>query len=96
MKNAALIFQKLEKIFMLFTNNEEWRFKFKKEEKFKKNKDEQIFIFWWKEAIKDTKKIEEYKNKIVFKIRFITINEWLNEIDNYLRLTQKNIGAVTV
>ena len=96
MKNAALIFQKLEKIFMLFTNNEEWRFKFKKDEKFKKNKDEQIFIFWWKEAIKDTKKIEEYKNKIVFKIRFITINEWLNEIDNYLRLTQKNIGAVTV
>ena len=95
MKIAALIFQKLEKVFMIFTNNEEWRFKLKKDEKFKKNNEDQICLFWWKEKIKDNKKIEEYKNKIVIKIRFITINEWLNEIDNYLWLTQKNIGAIT-
>ena len=45
MKIAALIFQKLEKIFMIFTNNEEWRFKLKKDEKFKNIKTNKFFYF---------------------------------------------------
>ncbi len=59
-----LIFQKLEKIFMIYINNEEWRFKLKKDSKFTKNNEEQICLFRWKGKIKDIKKIEELKIKL--------------------------------
>ena len=49
---------------MIYINNEEWRFKLKKDAKFKKNNEEQIFLFRWKGKIKDIKKIEELKIKL--------------------------------
>ena len=49
---------------MIYINNEEWRFKLKKDSKFKKNNEEQICLFRWKGKIKDIKKIEELKIKL--------------------------------
>lgn len=91
MKLAALAFARLEKIFIIITGGEEWRFEIKEDKNFKRNEQPQKCLFWWKTKNKN----KDYKDKIVVIIRNIEINEWKNEIDNYLWLTQKNIAAIT-
>ena len=91
MKLAALAFGRLEKIFIIITGGEEWRFEIKEDRNFKRGDQPQKCLFWWKAKCKNN----DYKDKIVVIIRNIEIDEWKNEIDNYLWLTQKNIGAIT-
>ena len=91
MKLAALAFGRLEKIFIIITGGEEWRFEIKEDRNFKRGDQPQKCLFWWKAKCKNN----DYKDKIVVIIRNIEIDEWQNEIDNYLWLTQKNIGAIT-
>ena len=91
MKLAALAFNRLGKIFIIITGGEEWRFEIKEDNNFKRNGKAQKCLFWWKAKNKN----KDYKDKIVVIIRGIELDEWKNEIDNYLWLTQKNIGAIT-
>ena len=91
MKLAALSFGRLNKIFIIITGGEEWRFEIKEDKNFTRNGQPQKCLFWWKAKTKN----KDYKDKIVVIIRNIELDEWKNEIDNYLWLTQKNIGAIT-
>lgn len=91
MKLAALAFNRLSKIFIIITGGEEWRFEIKEDINFTRKNNPQKCLFWWKNTIKN----KDYEGKIVVIIRNIELDEWKNEIDNYLWLTQKNIGAIT-
>ena len=91
MKLAALAFGRLGKIFIIITGGEEWRFEIKEDKNFKRKDQPQKCLFFWKAKNKNN----DYKNKIVVIMRNIELEEWTNEIDNYLWLTQKNIGAIT-
>ena len=91
MKLAALSFGRLGKIFIIITGGEEWRFEIREDKNFTRNGEPQKCLFWWKTKCKN----KEYKDKIVVLMRNIELDEWENEIDNYLWLTQKNIGAIT-
>ena len=91
MKLAALAFNRLGKIFIIITGGEEWRFEIKEDTNFTRKGNPQKCLFWWKNKNKN----QNYKDKIVVIIRNIELDEWKNEIDNYLWLTQKNIGAIT-
>ena len=91
MKLAALAFGRNKKIFIIITGGEEWRFEIKEAKNFTRNGQPQKCLFWWKAKCKNN----DYKDKIVVIIRNIELDEWKNEIDNYLWLTQKNIGAIT-
>ena len=91
MKLAALAFCRLGKIFIIITGGEEWRFEIKEDKNFTRNGQVQKCLFWWKAKSKN----KDYKDKIVVIIRNIELDEWKNEIDNYLWLTQENIGAIT-
>lgn len=91
MKLAALAFCRLGKIFIIVTGGEEWRFDIKEDKNFTRNRQIQKCLFWWKANNSE----EEYKNKIVVIIRNIEMDEWKNEIDNYLYLTKKKKGEIT-
>ena len=91
MKLAALAFGRLGKIFIIITGGEEWRFEIKEDKNFTRKEKPQKCLFFWKAKCKNN----DYKNKIVVIMRNIELEEWTNEIDNYLWLTQKNIGAIT-
>ena len=91
MKLAALAFARLQKTFIIITGGEEWRFKIEEDNKFKRKDQPQKCLFWWK--INNNNK--DYEGKIVVLIRNIEFDEWKNEIDNYLWLTQQKIGAIT-
>ena len=85
MKLAALALIRNKKIFKIITNGEEWKFEIKADKRFIKDREEQKCLFWSSEKCYS----ETYKNKITVVIREITLDEWKNEIDNYLWLTQK-------
>ena len=85
MKLAALALIRNKKIFKIITNGEEWKFEIKADKRFIKDGEEQECLFWSSEKCFS----ETYKNKITVVIREITLDEWKNEIDNYLWLTQK-------
>lgn len=91
MKLAALSFCRANKIFIIITRGEEWRFEIREDKNFTRNGQPQKCLFWWKVKCKN----EQYKDKIVVIIRNIELDEWTCEIDNYLWLTHKNIGAIT-
>ena len=91
MKLAALAFNRLGKVFIIITGGEEWRFEIKEDNNFTRKDSPQKCLFWWKNKNKNN----DYKNKIVVIMRNIEFDEWKNEIDNYLWLTQKNTGAIT-
>ena len=90
MKLAALAFCRLKKIFIVVTGGQEWRFKIKEDENFKRGNEKQKCLFWWKAKNNE----EKYNNKIYVIIKNIKLNEWKNEIDNYLYLTSKNKFAI--
>ena len=80
MKLAALSFCRLGKIFIVVTGGKEWRFKIKEDENFQRGNENQKCLFWWKAENNE----ENYEKKIYVIIRNIELNEWKNELDNYL------------
>ena len=92
MKLAALAFCRLKKIFIVVTGGQEWRFKIKEDENFKRGNEKQKCLFWWKAENNE----EIYNNKIYVIIKKIELNEWKNEIDNYLYLTSKKKFAIDI
>ena len=80
MKLAAQAFGRLGKIFISITGGEEWRFEIKGDKNFKIKDQLQKCLFFWKAKNKNN----DYKNKIVVIMRNIELEEWTNEIDNYL------------
>ena len=86
MKLAALALLRNSKIFKIITKGEEWKFEIKEDARFMKDNEKQKCLFWSSEPCKS----ENYKDKVTAIIRNITLEEWQNEIDNYLWLTQKD------
>ena len=64
MKLAALSFCRLNKIFIIITGGEEWRFEIKEDKNFTRN---EKCLFWWKAKTKN----KDYKNKIVVIIKIL-------------------------
>ena len=92
MKLAALAFCRLGKIFIVVTGGQEWRFKIKEDVNFQRGNEQQKCLFWWKAENNE----EKYNNKIYVIIKNIKLNEWKNEIDNYLYLTSKKKFAIDI
>ena len=86
MKLAALALIRNSKIFKIITKGEEWKFEIKQDERFIKDNEKQKCLFWSSEKCNS----DFYKDKVTVIIRNITLEEWQNEIDNYLWLTQKD------
>ena len=86
MKLAALALIRNSKIFKIITKGEEWKFEIKEDARFIKDNEKQKCLFWSSEPCKS----EDYAGKVTVIIRNITLEEWQNEIDNYLWLTQKD------
>ena len=86
MKLAALALTRNSKIFKIITRGEEWRFELKEDQRFIKDGESQTCLFWSNEKCNS----ETYNGKVTVIIRNLTLDEWKQEIDNYLWLTQKN------
>ena len=80
MKLAALALIRNSKIFKIITKGEEWKFEIKEDARFIKDNEKQKCLFWSSEPCKS----EDYAGKVTVIIRNITLEEWQNEIDNYL------------
>ena len=90
MKLAALALIRNSKIFKIITKGEEWKFEMKQDERFIKDNEKQKCLFWSSEKCDG----EIYKDKVTVIVRNITLDEWKNEIDNYLWLTTQNTVTI--
>ena len=90
MKLAALAFVREGKIFSIMTGGKLWSFTQKTDDNFIKNGQAQNCLHWKGENLK----LDEYKDKVTVEITNISLDEWTQQIDNFLWLTQKNIGQI--
>ena len=91
MKLAALAFVRKGKRFSIITDRKLWSFKQKTDENFMKFGQAQACLHWKGEVCN----IERYLNKVTIEITPISLNEWIPLIDNFLWLTQRNVGRIT-
>ena len=90
MKLAALAFVREGKIFSIMTGGKLWSFTQKTDDNFIKNGQAQNCLHWKGENLK----LDEYKDKVTVEITNISLDEWTQQIDNFLWLTHKNIGQI--
>ena len=91
MKLAALAFVRKGKSFSIITDRKLWSFKQKTDNNFMKNGHAQACLHWKGEVCN----IEKYLNKVTIEITPFSLDEWIPLIDNFLWLTQKNVGRIT-
>ena len=89
LKLAALTFLKNNIDYRILTTEEEWIFKIEKDPKFKRKNEPQECLFLYRRDIIGEDKIFVY-------ISGIEKKTWVEQIDNFLWLTQKDIGKVIV
>ena len=90
MKLAALSFVREGKFISIITSGKCWSFTQKLDDKFIKNGQPQNCLHWKA----DDFSLEEYKDKVTVEITGITLDEWTEQIDKFLWLTQKNVGQI--
>ena len=90
MKLAALAFVRKNKRFSIITDGQLWSFVQENDPNFIKNGQPQSCLKWKGERIN----IERYNNKVTIEINPIALNEWIPFIDNFLWLTQRNVGRI--
>ena len=95
MKLAALTFLKDNIDYRILTSGEEWIFKIEKDPKFTRNGEPQECLFLYRRNIVGEDLIK-YKDKVAVIISNIEKKTWVEQIDNFLWLTQKEIGKVIV
>lgn len=92
MKLAALAFVRKNKRFSIITDRQLQSFVQENAPNFIKNGQPQSCLKWKGERIN----IEKYNNKVTIEITPIALNEWIPFIDNFLWLTQRNVGRINV
>jgi len=90
MKLAALAFVRKNKRFSIITDGKLWSFSQKTDNNFIKNGQPQSCLHW-KGGICN---IERYRNKVTIEITPFLLDEWIPFIDNFLWLTQRNVGRI--
>ena len=95
MKLAALTFLKSNIYYRILTTGEEWIFKIEIDDRFKRKGVSQECLFLYRQDLTG-EDIEKYKNKVCVIISNIDKKIWQDTIDNFLWLTQKEMGKVPV
>ena len=90
MKLAALAFVRENKRFSIITDGKLWSFIQRNDNNFIKNGQPQPCLHWKGENIN----IERYANKVTIEITPFSLDEWTPYIDNFLWLTQRNVGRI--
>jgi hypothetical protein len=90
MKLAALAFVREGKLFSIITGGKLWSFTQKLDKNFIKDGQFQNCLHWKGENIN----LDKYKDKVTVEIMNITLDEWIEQIDNFLWLTQRNVGKI--
>ena len=90
MKLAALAFVRKNKRFSIITDGKLWSFIQKNDNNFIKNGQPQPCLHWKGENCN----IERYANKVTIEITPFSLDEWIPYIDNFLWLTQRNVGRI--
>ena len=89
-KLAALAFIRKNKRFTIITDGKLWSFIQKTDNNFIKNGYPQSCLHWKGENCN----IEKYANKVTVEITPFSLDEWIPYIDNFLWLTQRNVGRI--
>ncbi len=95
MKLAALSFLKENMGYRILTSGQEWRFKIEEDPFFKTGNKAQKCLFLYRENLSG-ETFEKYKDKVTVIISGLDKKIWVDKIDDFLWLTQKEIGKVTV
>lgn len=95
MKLAALTFLKSNIYYRILTTGEEWIFKIEIDDRFKRKGVSQECLFLYRQDLTG-EDIKKYKNKVCVIISNIDKKIWQDTIDNFLWLTQKEMGKVPV
>ena len=90
MKLTALAFVREGKLFSIITGGKLWSFTQKLDKNFIKDGQFQNCLHWKGENIN----LDKYKDKVTVEIMNITLDEWIEQIDNFLWLTQRNVGKI--
>ena len=90
MKLAALAFVRKNKRFSIITDGQIWSFIQKTDNNFIKDGQPQTCLHWKGEKCS----IREYENKVTIEITPFSLDEWIPLIDNFLWLTQRNVGRI--
>lgn len=88
MKLAALTFCRLDKKFIIKSNDKIWTFFLRKDDRFKKNNEIQNCLFW-KEEINLEYNMNNLDDNVEIIISEINPEEWLKETDKYLWLNRR-------
>ena len=78
------------KRFSIITDGKLWSFIEKRDNNFIKNGQPQSCLHWKGEICN----IERYANKVTIEITPFSLDEWIPLIDNFLWLTQRNVGRI--
>ena len=95
MKLAALAFLKKDIQYKIITSGQEWRFTLEKDPKFTRKGVAQECLFLYRKNL-PVEYIDEYKNKVTVIISNLDKKTWTDKIDDFLWLTQKEMGKVPV
>ena len=95
MKLAALTFLKNNMYYKIITSGQEWRFTIEADPNFTRKGVAQECLFRYRKDLTG-EDIEKYRNKVYVIISNIDLEFWKERIDDFLWLTQKEIGKVPV
>ena len=95
MKLAALTFLKNNMYYKIITSGQEWRFTIEADPNFKRKGVPQECLFIYRRDLTG-EDIEKYQNKVCVIISNIDLKFWKERIDDFLWLTQKEMGKVPV
>ena len=95
MKLAALTFLKNNIYYKIITSGQEWRFTIEADPNFTRKGVAQECLFIYRKELAG-EDIEKYRNKVCVIISNIDLEFWKERIDDFLWLTQKEMGKVPV
>ena len=95
MKLAALTFLKNNMYYKIITSGQEWRFTIEADPNFTRKGVAQECLFIYRKDLTG-EDIEKYRNKVCVIISNIDLEFWKERIDDFLWLTQKEMGKVPV
>ena len=93
MKLAALSFLKENIKYRILTSGQEWKFEIEEDPFFKRKETVQKCLFLYRENL-NGETYEKYKDKVTVIISNLNKKLWIDKIDDFLWLTQKEIGKV--
>ena len=95
MKLAALAFLKKDIQYKIITSGQEWRFTLEKDPRFTRKGEAQECLFLYRRNLSG-ESIKKYENKVTVIVSNLDKKTWTDKIDDFLWLTQKEMGKVPV